>query len=146
MSSNVLAALLGWLLALVIFCGFIVLLRYLDHRERMALIERGLDLESLQRRSHSRRTLRAGLITMMVGLALTFGLYPLGFMLPSALTAAPFHLGPWLLPGLIPLGVGAALVASYYLEQDGQPPRDRQRPRPPLLSPPESERSEHNSP
>lgn len=135
MSSNVLAALLGWLLALIIFCGFIVLLRYLDHRERMALIARGLDLENLQRRNRSRRALRAGLITMMVGLALTFGLYPLGFMLPPTLTAAPFHLGPWLLPGLIPLGVGAALVVSYYLEQDGQPPRDRGGPPPPLTPP-----------
>ncbi|WP_376795606.1 DUF6249 domain-containing protein [Thermogemmatispora sp.] len=135
MSSNVLAALLGWLLALIIFCGFIVLLRYLDHRERMALIARGLDLESLQRHNRSRRTLRAGLITMMVGLALTFGLYPLGFMLPSSLTAAPFHLGPWLLPGLIPLGVGAALVASYYLEQDGQPPRGRNQSPPPFGPP-----------
>ena len=28
----------------------------------------------------------------------------------------------WLLPGLIPLGVGGALVISYYLGQDNQPP------------------------
>jgi len=28
-----------------------------------------------------------------------------------------------LLPGLIPLGVGGALVIGYYLGQDNQPPR-----------------------
>ncbi len=61
--------------------------------------------------------LRAGLITAMVGLAVTIGLYPLGFILPSIITTAPFRLGPWLLPGLIPLGVGIALIISYYLEQ-----------------------------
>ncbi len=133
MSSNVLAALLGWLLALAIFCGFIILLRYLDHRERMALIARGLDVEGLRRHHRSRRTLHAGLITMMVGLAITFGLYPLGFMLPPAFTSAPFHLGPWLLPGLIPLAVGVALVVIYYLEQDNQPPPEGARSDPPVL-------------
>ena len=49
MSSLVLAALLGWLIALAIFFGFIVLLRYIDHRERMALISRGIDPNSLRR-------------------------------------------------------------------------------------------------
>lgn len=124
MSSLVLAALLGWLIALAIFFGFIVLLRYIDHRERMALINRGIDPNSIRRwRKKGAGVLRAGLITGMVGLALTIGLYPLGFMLPSSFTQAPFHFGPWLLPGLIPLGVGAALVISYYLGQDSQPPR-----------------------
>jgi hypothetical protein len=57
------------------------------------------------------------LIITMVGLALTIGLYPVGFFLPPTF-ATPFHLGPWLLPGLIPLGVGIALSGSYYLEQN----------------------------
>ena len=121
MSSVVLAALLGWLIALAIFFGFLVLLRYIEHRERMALIARGLDPHSMRRR-RGVGVLRAGLITAMVGLALTFGLYPLGFILPASFTQAPLHFGPWLLPGLIPLAVGSALVISYYLGQDGQPP------------------------
>ena len=122
MSSIVLAALIGWLIALAIFFGFIVLLRYIDHRERMALISRGIDPNSLRRQRRGVGLLRAGLITAMVGLALTIGLYPLGFMLPVSITGAPFHFGPWLLPGLIPLGVGGALVISHYLGQDGKPP------------------------
>lgn len=123
MSSGVQAVLLGWLIALAIFFGFIVLLRYIEHRERMALIARGIDPGSIRRQRKGIGVLRAGLITGMVGLALTIGLYPLGFMLPASLTQAPLHFGPWLLPGLIPLGVGGALVISYYLGQDSQPPR-----------------------
>ncbi|HJT56841.1 MAG TPA: DUF6249 domain-containing protein [Ktedonobacteraceae bacterium] len=123
MSSEVFAALLGWSTALVLFLGFIVLLRYIEHKERMALIARGLDPHSLRRQRKGIGVLRAGLIITMVGLALTIGLYPLGFMLPPALTEAPFHFGPWLLPGLIPLGVGGALVISHYLGQDS-PPHD----------------------
>ncbi len=119
----VLLALLGWLIALAIFFGFILLLRYINHRERMALIARGLDPNSLRRRRRGVGVLRAGLIIAMVGLALTIGLYPLGFMFPASITRAPLHFGPWLLPGLIPLGVGSALVISHYLGQDNQPPR-----------------------
>jgi len=123
MSPVVLVALCGWLIALAIFFGFIILLRYIDHRERMALIARGIDPYSLRRQRHGVGVLRAGLIIAMVGLALTIGLYPLGFMLPAAITEAPLHFGPWLLPGLIPLGIGGALVIGYYLGQDNQPPR-----------------------
>jgi hypothetical protein len=122
MSTVVWIALIGWLIVLAIFCGFIVLLRYIEHRERMALIERGIDPNILRRQRRGVGVLRAGLIITMVGLALTIGLYPLGFMLPSSITETPLHFGPWLLPGLIPLGVGGALVIGYYLGQDNQPP------------------------
>jgi formate hydrogenlyase subunit 3/multisubunit Na+/H+ antiporter MnhD subunit len=118
MTPQFIVILLGWLIALAIFFGFIVLLRYLHHRERMALITSGINPDLAQKRRRSRGLLRAGLITGMVGLALTIGLYPLGFLLPSAFTSTPLHLGPWLLPGLIPLGVGGALIVSYYLEQN----------------------------
>ena len=123
MSPNIIVIFLGWLIALGFFFGFIVLLRYLHHRERMALIRSGINPDNTQRKAHKRRSrgiLRAGMITGMVGLALTVGLYPVGFLLPANLTATPFHLGPWLLPGLIPLGVGIALTGSYYMEQNGQ--------------------------
>ena len=119
MSFNFIPALAGWLLAMAIFFSFIVALRYLHHREKMALISKGIHPEGLQRQRRSRGMLRAGLITTMVGLALTIGLYPIGFFLPPTL-ATPFHLCPWLLPGLIPLGVGMALICSYYLEQNSQ--------------------------
>ena len=120
MSYNVIAILLGWLIALAIFLGFIILLRYIQYRERMAMLKHGIPPRERNRQRHHQGILRAGLITMMVGISLTIGLYPLGFVLPAAFTATPLHLGPWLLPGLIPFGVGLALAVSYYLEQGSQ--------------------------
>ena len=120
MSINVIMILIGWLTALAIFFGFIVLLRYIHYKERMALLAHGINLNNVPRQRRSRGMLRAGLITAMVGLTLTIGLYPVGFLLPSAFTSVPLHIGPWLLPGLIPFGVGIALIVSYYLEQNTQ--------------------------
>jgi MFS family permease len=123
MSINVLVILAGWLIALAIFFGFIVLIRYLQHRENMAMISSGMrpnaNLVSRQRRS--RGMLRAGLIIAMVGFTLTIGLFPIGFIPTPFFEQFPWHLGPWLLPGLIPLGVGIALITSYYLERDTMP-------------------------
>ena len=122
MSASLLVVLIGWLAALAIFFGFIVLLRYLQYREHIAMISTGIHPDSLRvTRRRSRGLLRAGLITAMVGLTLTIGLYPIGYILPPIFSAMPFHLGPWLLPGLIPLGVGIALITSYYLERDVPP-------------------------
>jgi hypothetical protein len=128
----------GWLIVLVIFLGFLSLRRYLEHRERMAMILRGITppdrrRNPLTRPRFTRRAgvLQGGLITAMVGLALTLGLYPIGFLVPPSLTT-PNHLGPWLLAGLIPLAVGIALILGHYLtpgrpvdlpagEHEGQP-------------------------
>lgn len=124
MSSTALTVFIGWLAALAIFFGFIVLLRYIQHIERMAMINSGLNPHSTRNNPRYRRNrgmLRAGLITAMVGLTLTIGLYPIGYFLPPFFADIPFRLGPWLLPGLIPLGVGSALVISYYLERDNPP-------------------------
>ena len=109
---------LEWLGGVTVFLVFILLLRYLEHRERMSMIERGLvQPETSQRPRYPRGSaqLRGGLITAGVGFALTVGLYNLGWLLPAPLTAAPGRIGPWLLPGLIPLAIGLALVAGYYL-------------------------------
>ena len=76
MSSLVLAVLIGWLIALVIFLGFIALLRYIDHRERMALIARGMDPNRLRRHRRGTGVLRAGLIIAMVGLPLPGQTHP----------------------------------------------------------------------
>jgi len=122
MSASLLVVLIGWLAALAIFFGFIVLLRYLQYREHIAMISTGIHPDSLRvTRRRSRGLLRAGLIIAMVGLTLTIGLYPIGYIFPPIFSAIPFHLGPWLLPGLIPLGVGIALITSYYLERDVPP-------------------------
>ena len=123
MNTSLLVVLIGWLVALAIFFGFIVLLRYLQFRERMAMISTGMHPDRLRvPRRRSRGMLRAGLIIAMVGFTLTIGLYPIGYILPPVFANIPLHFGPWLLPGLIPLGVGIALITSYYLERDSVPP------------------------
>lgn len=109
---------LEWLGGVTIFLGFILLLRYIEHRERMSMIERGLmhlDTGQSPRYPRGSSQLRGGLITAGVGFALSVGLYNLGWLLPAPLTAAPGRIGPWLLPGLIPLAIGLALVVAYYL-------------------------------
>lgn len=113
---------LEWVGMLALFLAFIVFMRYLDHRERMSMIERGLvpPTRSLRRLyPRGSAVLRGGLITGAVGVAVSFGLYTLGYLLPEPFSAIPGRFGPWLLPGLIPMAVGAALIASYYLA----PPR-----------------------
>jgi hypothetical protein len=114
---------LEWLGGVTVFLVFILLLRYLEHRERMSMIERGLlQPETNQHPSYPRGSaqLRGGLITAGVGFALTVGLYNLGWLLPAPLAAAPGRIGPWLLPGLIPLAIGLALIAGYYLSPPHQ--------------------------
>lgn len=113
---------LEWIGALALFLGFILFVRYLDHRERMSMIEHGLMPDGATRTPPRAALLRGGLITTMVGFAVTVGLYTLGYLLPPPFSAVPGRVGPWLLPGLIPLAVGLALVASYYLA----PPRQRE--------------------
>src|SRR5258706_8707783 len=115
---------LEWVGTLALFLAFIVFMRYLDHKERMSMIERGLVPSQhtlLRRYTRGSAMLRGGLITAAVGVAVTFALYTLGYLLPPPFSAAPGRIGPWLLPGLIPLAVGAALIASYHLP----PPRAR---------------------
>lgn len=116
---------LEWIGALALFLGFILFVRYLDHRERMSLIEHGLVPDEATRTPPRAALLRGGLITTMVGFAVTIGLYTVGYLLPPPFSAVPGRLGPWLLPGLIPLAVGLALVASYYLAPPRQSASDQ---------------------
>lgn len=123
--NSLVAVGLEWLATLALFLTGIVFVRYLEHRERMTMLKHGLVPEALggpERQARARRgsgILRGGLITAMVGIAVTIGLYNLGYLLPAPFNAVPGQIGPWLLPGLIPTAVGIALVASYYLA----PPR-----------------------
>lgn len=91
------------------------------HAERMAAIERGMELpplpvEILGRRPPTRSALLPGLIWLLVGVALTVGLH--GFN-----DEAGFELSVW---GLVPAAVGLAYLIYYFVEgrKNLQRPKD----------------------
>ena len=102
---------LGLIGALAIILGFLALLRYLNYRKTITLAEKGLP-------GPEPRTgngfLRWGILITGLGLALTLGLYMLGF---PAGDVYPLHLGPWMLGGFVPLFLGLGLVLLHFLTQ-----------------------------
>jgi hypothetical protein len=59
-----------------------------------------------------KRVARWAIILIAVGMALFIGLFPIGFWQHQP---APLYFGPWLLPGLLPLFFGLALLIIYLL-------------------------------
>lgn len=102
---------LGFLGALAIIFGFLAFLRYMNYRETIILAEKGL---SRPERKKENGLLRWGLLITALGLALSIGLYPIGF---SAGYDYPLGLGPWMLGGFVPLFLGLALILSHFLTQ-----------------------------
>ncbi|MDQ6826111.1 MAG: hypothetical protein M3Z14_02785 [Candidatus Eremiobacteraeota bacterium] len=109
----------------------LIVFRILAHRERMAIIERGLtpndfkagrlggtgfsqpghapvDMYDAQ---SAQRSLRKGIILAAIGLALTIGLSFIGYDSSGGPLHGPvIEPGPWLLGGLIPMFVGIAQI------------------------------------
>ena len=108
---DIVIACLGVLGILVIIFGFIAFMRYLSYRETIALAEKGLSRPETKKQ---KTLLRWGAIITALGLALTLGLYPIGFLTGDSY---PLHLGPWMLAGLIPLFLGLTLVLLHYLTE-----------------------------
>jgi hypothetical protein len=97
--------------SLAIIFGFFAFLRYMNYRETITLAEKGL---TRPERKTGNRLLRWGIIIAALGLALSLGLYPIGY---SAGFDYPLHLGPWMLGGFIPLFLGLGLILLHYLNQ-----------------------------
>ncbi len=102
---------LGLIGALAIIFGFLAFLRYMNYKETIAFAEKGLTRPEQKTRSGF---LRWGILITGLGLALSLGLYPIGF---SAGEDYPLHLGPWMLGGFVPLFLGLGLVLLYFLAQ-----------------------------
>ena len=108
---NVLISCLGVIGLLVVIFGLLAFLRYMNYRETIALAEKGLTPP--QKISGSGKgMLRWGVIVTALGLALTIGLYTIGF---DSAEPYPLHLGPWMLGGFVPLFLGIGLILIHYL-------------------------------
>src|SRR5687768_10920680 len=97
--------------SLAIIFGFLAFLRYMNYKETIALAEKGLTRPESRPRSG---LLRWGILITAFGLALSVGLYPIGF---SAGYDYPLHLGPWMLGGFVPLFLGLGLILLHFLTQ-----------------------------
>ncbi len=95
----------------VLLFGFIVLMRYMSYRETLALAEKGL--LRAEPRGDGKGALRWGIAIAALGLALSLGLYPLGWVAGHGIY--PLNFGPWMMIGLIPLFFGLGLVLIYVL-------------------------------
>jgi hypothetical protein len=102
---------LGALGSLAMIFGFLAFLRYMNYKETIALAEKGL---TRPESNSSKRLLRWGIIITLIGLALTIGLYLIGFNYASNY---PLNLGPWMLGGFVPLFLGLGLVLLHYLTE-----------------------------
>jgi hypothetical protein len=88
--------------------------RYLRYKETITLAERGLLRPERPRRN--RDTLRWGIVIMMLGIGLSCGLWPLGFM-ASWSGDMPFGIGPWMVLGFLPFFFGLALVVIHWVNK-----------------------------
>jgi hypothetical protein len=121
--------------------GFVLLWRYMRHREVLRMLELGISppaagssgapapavslppLPSVPPPPSSGRALLAwGLVLVGVGLAFTLALWPIGLIIEQeAGIRLPLGLGPWMLVGFVPLFLGLALTLTYVLTRTGPP-------------------------
>ncbi len=102
---------LGIVGSLTVIFGFLAFMRYMKYKETIALAERGLTPPESR---STKPLLRWGIVITALGLALTIGLYLIGF---SSATLYPLHLGPWMLGGFVPLFLGLGLILLHYLTE-----------------------------
>ena len=99
---------------LLIIFGYSALMRLINYKETLALAEKGLTRPEPQKGS-SKGYLRSGILTTALGIALSLGLYPIGFGFDEL--DFPLGLGPWMLVGFIPLFLGIGMILLHYLTE-----------------------------
>ena len=100
---------LGIVGSLTVIFGFLALMRYIRYKETIALAEKGLTPPE-----SNKPLLRWGVVLAALGLALTIGLYLVGF---ASSDSYPLRLGPWMLGGFVPLFLGLGLILLHYLTE-----------------------------
>ena len=96
--------------------GYAAYVRKLHHIEMMAMIEKGIvETPGPQASGNGKGSLRWGIVITALGLALSLGLYPFGFLVPATF---PLFFGPWMVIGLIPLFFGLSLIVVYQVTKE----------------------------
>jgi len=96
---------------LVVIFGFLAFIRYMNYKETLALAEKGLTKPGS---TSGKGYLRWGIVLSSLGLALSLGLYLIGF---DSAGIYPLHLGPWMLGGFVPLFLGIGLILFHLLAE-----------------------------
>ena len=100
---------------LIIF-GFFAFMRFLSYKETLVLAEKGLvKPQHSNGNDNGKGLLIWGILITAVGLALTVGMWPLGFI---GNTGFPLGFGPWMIVGLLPMFFGLGLLLIYVLTHD----------------------------
>ncbi len=118
-------ALVAFLGFFIVFFGFIVLMRYMGYRETLALAEKGL-LRPEPPRSNGKGALRWGIAITALGLAISLGIYPLGWVAGGGVY--PLNFGPWMIVGLVPLFFGLGLILIHVLTYEDKSKKEADKP------------------
>ena len=116
MYGNEWAFCFGGVAAFVVLFAFLILLRYLNYKETLALAEKGLVRPQAESKN-GKGNLRTGIILASIGVALILGMLPLGVN-----SRFPLGFGPWMIIGLLPLFIGLGLVLIYVVSRE---PKDK---------------------
>jgi len=108
---DALIACLGVVGILIVIFGFLAFLRYMNYKETLALAEKGL---TKPKTKSGKGLLRWGIVLTSLGLALSLGLYLIGY---DSASNYPLHLGPWVLGGFVPLSLGIGLILIHVLTE-----------------------------
>lgn len=114
---NNLITIVGSVIVFVAVFGFAAYNRYLQHKETMALAEKGL-LPAQDPKDKSANLLRWGMIFSILGAILVLVMIPFAWD----------NVWGLFLLGLLPLALGLGLTLIYVFVQDNPPPREKKPP------------------
>ncbi|MBE0687398.1 MAG: hypothetical protein IH585_15525 [Anaerolineaceae bacterium] len=102
----------------VLLFGFLLLLRYLNYREKIKLAEKGIYPQEAPETKPKKGLLVAGWIITIIGFLSTvvFWLFGISITGSGMGNNFPLGLGPWVLLGLFPLLLGLILLMIYVVK------------------------------
>jgi ABC-type Fe3+ transport system permease subunit len=111
---NIVITIVGSVIVFLVVFGFAAYNRYLQHKETMALAEKGL-LPAEDPNDKTANVLRWGMIFSILGAILVLVMIPFAWN------------NYWILflLGLLPLALGLGLTLIYVFAQDDPPPREK---------------------